>query len=67
MKRDIVDYLKRQQTRYERHDECGCCDLEVCAAPLDALLVLFGELLREPPRSSSFSVCGARVYLSING
>ena len=47
VERDIVDHLERQheQTCYERHDECGRCDLGVCAVPLDAFLFLFGELL----------------------
>ena len=44
---DVVDHLERQhqQACYERHDECGRCDLGVCAVPLDAFLFLFGELL----------------------
>lgn len=47
VERDIVDHLERQhqQTCYERHDECGRCDLGVCTVPLDAFLFLFGELL----------------------
>lgn len=47
VERDIVDHLERQhqQACHERHDECGRCDLGVCAVPLDAFLFLFGELL----------------------
>lgn len=47
VERDIVDHLERQhqQACCERHDECGRCDLGVCAVPLDAFLFLFGELL----------------------
>ena len=47
VERDIVDHLERQhqQACYERHDECGRCDLGVHAVPLDAFLFSFGELL----------------------
>ena len=48
-KYDVVGHAEwqPQQTYRERHDEDSCCDFGVCAVSLDALLVMFGELLRE--------------------
>ena len=57
VERDIVDHLERQheQTCYERHDECGRCDLGVRTVPLNAFLFTFGELMHGGLDSLRFS------------
>ena len=49
VKRDIVDHLERQheQACDERHDECDRRDFGIRTVPLDALLLLFADLLHE--------------------